>query len=113
MSYSQIQTTFDEELEARILMAEEWNQFQVPMEIDELITEMYWEDKSEHETVLAIIYSFDALECYARKSFWFSSANFYVRQKEESLGAFYNGGVCKPSCLPKRFRIFEQDPDNH
>ena len=102
----------DDELEARMLMAEEWNSFQVPTEIDEFITQLYWEDKNEHYTVLAIIHEFDALECYARKCYWFSSANFYIRKGEEEIGAFYNGGVCQASCIPKRFRNFGQDSDN-
>lgn len=100
----------DEELEARIIMAKEWNQFRPPSEIDALITDMYWENKSEHDIVLAIIYEFDTVECYARKCYWFSSANFYIREKEESLGAFYNSGACKPSCVPKKFRPPGQEP---
>jgi hypothetical protein len=97
-------TINDDELEARIMMAEEWNGFKVPTEIDEFITQLYWEDKHEHATVLAIIHEFDAMECYARKCYWFSSANFYIRKGEEEIGAFYNGGVCQASCIPKRFR---------
>jgi len=100
----------DEQLEARIIMAEEWNQFQPPVEIDALITEMYWENKDEHDIILAIIHEFDSLECFARKCYWFSSANFYVREQEEKLGAFYNSGACKPSCIPKGFRPHGQDP---
>lgn len=104
------QLDLNEEHEARIIMAEEWNLFQLPAKIDTLITEMYWEIKDEHDIILAIIHEFDSLECFARKCYWFSTANFYVRQQEEKLGAFYNSGACKPSCIPRRFRQSGQDP---
>jgi hypothetical protein len=97
----------DEELEARLIIAKEWNQFRPPSEIDDLITEMYWENKSDHDIILSIIHKFDTLECYARKCLWFSSTNIYIREKEEKLGAYYNSGMCKSSCIPKKYRISE------
>jgi hypothetical protein len=107
-----IETEINEELEARIIMAEEWNQFQVPQEIDDRITELfYWDEEKEHPVILKIIDEFDALECYAKKCFWFSSANFQNRKSEEKVGAFYNSGACKPSCVPRKFRNEESLPD--
>ncbi|MHA7130078.1 hypothetical protein [Algoriphagus namhaensis] len=96
--------TEEEKLEALKIIAAEWNQFRVPEEIDARITDLYWEEKKEKEIVLAIIYEFDAQECYARKCYWFSSANEILRKEEEQRGAYYNSGMCKPSCVPRRFR---------
>lgn len=90
--------------EALLQLSKEWNQFRPPVEIDAMITDLYWEEKKEHDIILAIIYEFDTLECYARKCYWFSTANSHIREREEALGAFYNSGACKPNCVPKRFR---------
>lgn len=95
----------DEELEARMIMAEEWNQFQVPLEIDGRITELfYWNEEKEHDVILKIMDEFDALECYVRKCFWFSTVNYYKRKEEEKAGAFYNSGACKSNCAPRKYR---------
>lgn len=95
----------DEELDARILMAEEWNQFQVPKEIDDRITELsYWNEEKEHAVILKIMDEFEAQECYVRKCLWFSTSNFHRRKQEETRGAFYQSGLCKESCIPRRFR---------
>lgn len=101
-------TINDEEREARIIMAEEWNQFQVPIEIDERITELiYWNEEDEHEVLLKLIDEFDAIECYIRKCLWFSSVNYYKRKEEEAKGAFYQSAFCKESCVPRKFRNSE------
>lgn len=100
-----IENEVNEEMEAKMIMAEEWNRFQIPQEIDDLITDLfYWKDQDEHLVVLAIMEEFDAIECYARKCLWFSTANFHLRKQEEARGAFYQSAFCKDSCVPKRFR---------
>lgn len=94
------QNLSDEELEARILMAEEWNQFEVPMEIDDRITDLiYWKEEEEHEVLLKLMDEFEAQKC-----FWFSSVNYYKRKEEEKKGAFYQSAYCKESCVPRKFR---------
>jgi hypothetical protein len=101
-----IETEISEELEAKMIMAEEWNQFQVPKEIDDRITELsYWNEEKEHAVLLKIMDEFGAQECYVRKCLWFSTANYYSRKSEEKVGAFYNSGNCKSSCIPRKFRI--------
>lgn len=95
----------DEELEARWIMAEEWNQFEVPKEIDERITELiYWNEEKEHKVLLKLMDEFEAQECYIRKCIWFSTSNFHYRKQEEVRGAFYQSAFCKESCVPRRFR---------
>jgi hypothetical protein len=97
----------DDELEARIIVAAEWNQFQVPHQIDELITKlMYWEEQEEHKVVLVIMEDFFALECYARKCIWFSTSNFHYRKQEEDKGAFYQSSFCKLTCLPRKMKSY-------
>ena len=99
----------DEQLEARKIMAHEWNQFQVPKEIDELITKkIYWEEQEEHKVVLVIMEEFFAQECYARKCIWFSTAKYHYRKQEEDRGAFYQSGYCTASCVPRLFRIEDE-----
>ncbi|SDD13458.1 hypothetical protein SAMN04488104_101612 [Algoriphagus faecimaris] len=95
----------DEELEARWIMAEEWNQFEVPQEIDERITELiYWNEEKEHKVLLKLMDEFEAQECYIRKCIWFSTSNYHYRKQEEARGAFYQSAYCKESCIPRRFR---------
>ncbi|MEN2282406.1 hypothetical protein AAGF08_09735 [Algoriphagus sp. SE2] len=103
-------TINDEELKARQIMAKEWNQFQVPQEIDERITELiYWNEEDEHEVLLKLMDEFEAIECYIQKCLWFSSTNYYKRKEEEAKGAFYQSAFCKDACVPKRFRSSRQD----
>jgi uncharacterized protein YjcR len=107
MKNLQIEIEPDEELDARKIMAAEWNQFQVPKEIDELITKlMYWEEKQEDKVVLVIMEEFFAQECFARKCIWFSSANYHYRKQEEENGAFYQSAFCSENCVPRKFRNF-------
>lgn len=95
----------DEELDAKVIMAKEWNQFEVPKEIDDRITELYyWNEEKEHAVLLKIMDEFEAQECYVRKCIWFSTANFHNRRQEEARGAFYQSALCKNSCVPKMFR---------
>lgn len=95
----------NELLEAKILMAEEWNQFEVPGEIDDRITDLiYWKEEEEHEVLLKLMDEFEAQECYIRKCLWFSSVNYYKRKEEERKGAFYQSAYCKESCVPRKFR---------
>ena len=94
----------DSELEAKITMAEEWNQFEVPQVNDERITELiYWNEEKEHKALLILIDEFEAEECYIRKCIWFSTSNYHYRKQEEAKGAFYQSGFCKESCVPRRF----------
>lgn len=95
----------DNELEARMIMAKEWNQFDVPQEIDDRITDLiYWQEVEEHKALLTLMDEFEAQECFIRKCIWFSTSNFHYRKQEEAKGAFYQSAFCKESCVPRRFR---------
>ncbi|MGY6557872.1 MAG: hypothetical protein ACXIT9_01175 [Nitritalea sp.] len=96
--------TEEDKQEALQQIRQEWNQFRPPAEIDAYITNLFYEDKEEFFILRAMMHEFELLECYARKCYWFSSANSDIREREEARGAFYNSGACVPSCIPKRFR---------
>ncbi len=91
----------DDELEARIIMAEEWNSFQVPEPIHSRIRELFWEHKEEEDTIKIIKAEFDLKDCYASKCYYFSEPNQYQRERYAKIGIFYQCEFCNESCLPK------------
>jgi hypothetical protein len=94
----------EEKLEARKIMAAEWNSFRPPVEIDQRITELVWEHFSEVKIIKKLSEEFEAKSCYIQKCFWFSEANTLTRREEEARGAFYTITKCHETCVPRRFR---------
>ena len=94
----------EEKLEAMKIMAKEWNSFRPPLEIDERITALVWEHHTDNAIIKKLVEEFEALECYARKCFWFSTANELTRLEEEADGAYYQTAHCHETCVPRRFR---------
>ncbi|TFV93176.1 hypothetical protein E4S40_13000 [Algoriphagus kandeliae] len=99
----------DEELEARIIMAKEWNQFEVPKEIDERITELiYWKEEEEHEVLLTLMDEFEAQECYIRKAYGLVPLISIKGKKKKLRGHFIKAHFARKAVCQEDFGILDK-----
>ena len=100
MIKTKINLTAKEEQEAIESVYQEWRIFEVPKPISDRINELWWDGKSEKDSVEILIEEFDAEKCYVDKCYFFSEVNEFIREEIASYGGFYNCQFCKESCVP-------------
>ena len=90
-------------------LRKELENFRPPREIDERIFYWFCENKTSEFIIKVIQSEFNTKECFARKCWWYSTAQAQFRIKAKRIGMEMNCLDCSEDCVPERFMGLAQN----